>query len=68
MLLMDVEEVAKVGAEAELAALLVDELPQHDDAVRARSLARLVLELGGVLGDQTLVEVAALLHDFTNDR
>src|SRR6202167_3663216 len=59
----DVEEVAEVRADGALAALLVDQLPQEDDAVGARRLRGPVLELGGVLRDQALVEVAARLDD-----
>jgi phage-related protein len=43
-----VEEVAKIGADAELAALSLDELAQDDDPIRALRPARPMLELGGV--------------------
>jgi hypothetical protein len=62
----DVEEVLEVRGDADLASVLVDPFPQDDDAVVARGLGGLVLELGGVLGDEALVEVAARLDDLRN--
>ena len=63
----DVEEVAEVGADAELTALLFDELAQDDDTVAALGAMGLVLEFGSVLGDEALVEVAALADDLLFD-
>src|SRR5512146_1042880 len=63
----DVKEEAKVGADAELPALLFDELAQDNDAVAALGAMGLILEFSGVLGDETLVEVATLADDLLFD-
>src|SRR5215217_5662029 len=51
----NVEEVAKICPDAELAALFLDELSQDDNAIAALGAVRLVLELGGIFGNEALV-------------
>src|SRR6187402_486295 len=60
----DVEEVAEVSADAELAALLFDEFSKDDDAIAALRTKRLVFKFGRIFSNEALVEVAAVTDDF----
>ncbi len=59
----DVEEVANLVEESELAAFDRDVLPQRDDTVGALALAGLIVEFHHLLGVELEVLVAALFDD-----
>src|SRR5690606_33765323 len=63
----DVEEVPEVSDDAELAALFLDELAEHNDAAGGFGPSWAEIELRGVLGEQSLVEVSTLLNELLLD-